>query len=380
MAKRNGAPQNVAAAYRFLRRKGLTPAQAAGPIGAMQGESGPNLDPAAVNPNGGATGIAQWLGGRKSAAVMTKKLGPQLNHLWQELQGPESAALRALKATHTPEQAAIAWQKVFERGAPFEQKYNLRAANARKVFQQLGGADVGSLPSAGGGGTPGTPAKPGKVSATYNGSVTPAQAVPSMQQAIIQTLGAHTSGGLPDFRKSRLRQAKFLFDSGAATQLSPVQTTGDMTVTRTPGTPAKPGTPADTAAGGGAAGSLGKISIFNGNPGRLKAPVRKFAEEVAGVAGRTLRIDSGATHSKFTVNGNVSDHWSGNATDIPASGKQLTKLGQDALVAAGWSRARASKTKGGLFNVVGKDGKRHQIIFNTMEGGNHFTHLHISSK
>src|SRR6185436_5888147 len=133
------AGDNTPIVWKFLRGKGLSPAQAAGVIGSMQGESGKNLDPAAVNPNGGATGIAQWLGGRKTAAVQTKQLGPQLNHLWHELQTSERGALAALKQTHTPEQAAIAWQKAFERGAPFEQKYNLRAANAREVFKRLGG-------------------------------------------------------------------------------------------------------------------------------------------------------------------------------------------------------------------------------------------------
>ena len=77
---------------------------------------------------------------------MSKRLGPQLNHLWAELQGPERGALRPLKAAHTPEQAAIAWQRYFERGAPFEQKYNLRAQNARNVFNRLSG-DTGSAPA-----------------------------------------------------------------------------------------------------------------------------------------------------------------------------------------------------------------------------------------
>jgi hypothetical protein len=151
---------NVRTTWEFLRGKGLSPAQAAGVIGSMQGESGQDLNPAAVNPNGGATGIAQWLGARKNAAVMTKQLGPQLNHLWGELQGPESAALRALKAAHTPEQAAIAWQRVFERGAPFEQKYNLRAKNARNVFNQLSG--VPGRASAGGGGGGGSASSGGQ--------------------------------------------------------------------------------------------------------------------------------------------------------------------------------------------------------------------------
>jgi hypothetical protein len=136
-------PSNVKIAYDYLRRKEhLTPAQAAGVIGSMQGESGKNLNPAAVNPNGGATGIAQWLGGRKTAAVTSKRLMPQLRHISEELHGPESKALRSIRSAKTPEQAAIAWQRDFERGAPFEQKYDQRAANARNVFRQLGNSKI----------------------------------------------------------------------------------------------------------------------------------------------------------------------------------------------------------------------------------------------
>jgi len=139
---------NVTTAWKFLRGKGLTPAQAAGVIGSMQGESGKGLDPKARNPNGGAFGIAQWLGGRK-AALMARgnptSLNTQLQHLWSELKGPESGALRGLKAAHTPEAAAVAWQRLFERGAPFEQKYDQRAANARGVFSRLSGTPGGPV-------------------------------------------------------------------------------------------------------------------------------------------------------------------------------------------------------------------------------------------
>lgn len=373
------APHNVEAAYRFLRRKGLGSVQAAGIIGSMQGESGKNLDPGAVNPNGGATGIAQWLGGRKTAAVMTKQLKPQLEHLWHELQGPERGALGPLKAAKTPEQAAIAWQKYFERGAPFEQKYNMRASNARQVFKQLGNVDLGALPS-GGGLSKGTPGTPGTSTVSFKGSVTPSMPVPDRRAAVAQVLRAGASHGLPKLGTSRLKQADYLFRSGMATAPSDTTSTSKLTITDTPGTPGTKGSSSASAASAGGGGALGKIQIFNGNPGRLQGGVKRFAEEVAGIAGRTLRIDSGATHSKFTVNGNVSDHWSGHATDIPASGEALTKLGRDALVAAGWSRKRANAVKGGLFNVVDKQGRKHQIIFNTMEGGNHYTHLHISSR
>src|SRR3954451_8452726 len=97
------ASDNTAQVWKILRGKGLTPAQAAGVIGSMQGESGPDLNPAAENPGPDhALGIAQWLGGRKTAAVQTRQLGPQLSHLWHELNTTERGALAAIKGTHTP--------------------------------------------------------------------------------------------------------------------------------------------------------------------------------------------------------------------------------------------------------------------------------------
>src|ERR1044072_2273618 len=151
---RPAASDNVMRTWRFLRSKGLTPAQAAGVIGSMQGESGQNLDPAAENPGPAhALGIAQWLGGRKTAAVQTRQLEPQLSHLWHGVQTSQRSALSASRRARTPEQAAIAWQREFERGAPFEQRYNVRAKNARNVFNRLGG-----IPRAGGGGAGRDPA------------------------------------------------------------------------------------------------------------------------------------------------------------------------------------------------------------------------------
>lgn len=98
---------------------------------------------------------------------------------------------------------------------------------------------------------------------------------------------------------------------------------------------------------------------------------------VAGVAhifGHPLTITTGTNHSQYTVDGNVSAHWSGNAADIAASGNKLKRMGFAALVFAGVSRKQARKmaSQGGLFNVGG-----YQIIFRTNEGGNHWNHLHI---
>jgi hypothetical protein len=90
--------------------------------------------------------------------------------------------------------------------------------------------------------------------------------------------------------------------------------------------------------------------------------------------GKPLAVWDNTTHSRTTVNGNVSAHYSGNAADIPARGAQLKRLGYIALVRAGMNPAEAKQAsrKGGLFNVGG-----YQVIFATGEGGNHYDHLHV---
>lgn len=137
--------------------------------------------------------------------------------------------------------------------------------------------------------------------------------------------------------------------------------------------------------GSGRSFKKGKVEIFNPNPGRLSKGVVNFGEQLAGISGRTIRMDSGALHDKFVKGTNrVSEHFSGHATDIPDAGKSLTRLGQQALIVAGVPAAVARKQSGGLFNITA-DGKitndpskrKYQIIFNSNIGGNHFNHLHV---
>jgi Transglycosylase SLT domain len=124
----------------------------------------------------------------------------------------------------------------------------------------------------------------------------------------------------------------------------------------------------------------GRFRIDGPQPDRLKPELVSFAKKVAGVYGAPLTGKDGSTHSKLTVNGNVSEHYTGNATDIfqingkPAQGERLLRAGRAALIAAGMPRAQAMKAGGGLYNVGS-----HQIIFLTNQGGNHYDHLHISS-
>lgn len=123
----------------------------------------------------------------------------------------------------------------------------------------------------------------------------------------------------------------------------------------------------------------GTFNYQAGTP-RLSHPsIRKIVAEIAGVYGKPLTIGTTTNHSRLTVNGNVSDHYSGNAADIPATGEALTRMGQSALVALGWSPERARTAKGGVYNIR-RNGKRYQVLFNTTTGGNHWNHLHVGVK
>jgi len=101
--------------------------------------------------------------------------------------------------------------------------------------------------------------------------------------------------------------------------------------------------------------------------------VKQFVGTLGMTAGMPLEIGTGTNHNQFTVNGNQSDHWEGNAVDIPAEGTTLTRLGKLALRRAGMKPADIKKANGGIYNIG-----NYQIIFNTTEGGNHWNHLHVA--
>jgi hypothetical protein len=95
--------------------------------------------------------------------------------------------------------------------------------------------------------------------------------------------------------------------------------------------------------------------------------------KIAQLYGSPLTIGTGTNHNEFVKGSNRrSDHWFGQAADIPMAGAQLTRLGQDALIMAGMDPREARKQTGGVFNVGG-----YNILFNTNVGGNHYNHLHV---
>lgn len=108
---------NAEKVMNFLTSQGFDLAPASGIMGNFSWESG--FSPTTLNPNGGAFGLAQWLGSRKDdlKAYGGKKydtLEVQLQFVMFELAGKESRAL-VVKNETLPGRAARVWENTYER-------------------------------------------------------------------------------------------------------------------------------------------------------------------------------------------------------------------------------------------------------------------------
>jgi len=122
--------------------------------------------------------------------------------------------------------------------------------------------------------------------------------------------------------------------------------------------------------------STGSIKYQSGTPSLKHPSIQGALRDTSSILGQPLTVGTTTNHDRLTVNGNVSDHYGGNAADVPATGQALIRMGQAALQALGMSPSEAKRQSGGLFNL-NKNGKRYQVIFNTQTGGDHTNHLHI---
>jgi hypothetical protein len=119
----------------FYVGKGLTEPQARGVVRRLSLES-IGVKPSAYNPEGGgmgAYGIAQWRGPRLKALLArpdAHTLQGQLEHSWEELQGPEKKTLDALKKAKTEQQSYETWTELYERPGP------------RKEYARIGSGGV----------------------------------------------------------------------------------------------------------------------------------------------------------------------------------------------------------------------------------------------
>jgi hypothetical protein len=129
--------------------------------------------------------------------------------------------------------------------------------------------------------------------------------------------------------------------------------------------------------------------IFGPNanlPGKPMANLTvNYVKRMAVLLHKPIVITTGTNHAKFTIDGNISDHFSGHAADIgmaanggfddsPVGDRIMTAALRLAGVPA--AEARAKARAGGLFNFV-HDGMRIQCIWKTDIGGNHHNHVHV---
>jgi hypothetical protein len=137
--------------------RGLTLAQAAGMIGNLMAES--KLDPSIIQGGGHANpdykpvsgvgfGLAQWTFPARQQPLVTyinehvptkdiTDIDGQVNFLWQELNGTHANALRKIKETTTPLDAAVSFHTYYEGSADSAaQVQQVRGANAQKIYDQ----------------------------------------------------------------------------------------------------------------------------------------------------------------------------------------------------------------------------------------------------
>jgi TP901 family phage tail tape measure protein len=126
---------NASVIWNFFKSKGFSDAIVAGIMGNLQLESG--LSTTALNKSSGAFGLAQWLGGRKTAlsnfanssGTSMSDINTQLNFLWKELNSTEKRTMNYLNANQGASASTIAaaFDKLFERSegthVPQRQKY-----------------------------------------------------------------------------------------------------------------------------------------------------------------------------------------------------------------------------------------------------------------
>jgi murein DD-endopeptidase MepM/ murein hydrolase activator NlpD len=141
-----------------LQQRGFTPEQAAGIVGNFKREAGPGLDPrineggAVGAPRGqGGYGLAQWTGSRQNDLIRfaggpqkAGDLNVQLDFLMHELKGPEKRAYDSLRRARTPQEAATAFERDYERAGV--KAVGERQRNAQVVYDLL---KTGSAPQGG---------------------------------------------------------------------------------------------------------------------------------------------------------------------------------------------------------------------------------------
>ena len=121
-----GSTSNARKAYEYFLQRGLTPNQSAGIVGNLAQESTLKLDSGieeVTDRKDKGFGIAQWTFSRrgdlddfaKTQGTKSSDFNTQLDFIWHELNTTEKRALKKLKETNSTTDAAIAFNKSYER-------------------------------------------------------------------------------------------------------------------------------------------------------------------------------------------------------------------------------------------------------------------------
>jgi len=135
-------------------------------------------------------------------------------------------------------------------------------------------------------------------------------------------------------------------------------------------------------------GVPGKVIVAPG-ANRPGVPIRQitldFVAAMAGLYGKPIVISTGTNHSRYTVDGTISDHWDGHAADLGVAANSGTidgpvgdRLMTACLILAGIPAPQAASDaqRGGLYTEF-HNGLRIQCIWKTYAGGDHHNHVHV---
>ncbi|MEO5627567.1 MAG: phage tail tip lysozyme [Candidatus Saccharimonadales bacterium] len=153
---------NAKTIFQYFVGKGLTDFQAAGILGNIENESGfnPRRVEGTATPSGDSDtpdsrgyGIVQFTPGTKivpaaqAAGKLPSDIVFQLDFIWEQFQGPESAAFKAIQETTTLPAATVAFELKYERHAGGAQPK--RIESAQKWFDKFQGTGGSSFASGG---------------------------------------------------------------------------------------------------------------------------------------------------------------------------------------------------------------------------------------
>lgn len=205
-------------------------------------------------------------------------------------------------------------------------------------------------------------------------------AVPRMKQALVREL---SKLGLRQVAQGVVLESK-TYGSAAVTAVEKLQATRHLRVDGVVGEDTWRALGVDEPV----VEDAGRVIVAPGAnlPGKPIAPMTlRYVERMAALIHKPITITTGTNHPELTVDGNVSDHFTGHAADIGMAANGGTddspvgdRIMEAALVLAGVpaAAAHAEAQAGGLFTNT-HDNLRIQCIWKTTNGGNHHNHVHV---